>query len=34
VNRSSGGSTELESNAQAEAGSRSFRDRLNAIQMR
>jgi hypothetical protein len=34
ANRSNEGSAQLESNAQAEAGSRSFRDRLNAIQMR
>lgn len=34
ANRSIGGSAQLESHAQAEAGSRSFRDRLNAIQMR
>jgi hypothetical protein len=34
ANRSIGASAQLESHAQAEAGSRSFRDRLNAIQMR
>ena len=34
TDRSIGGSVQLESNAQAEAASRSFRDRLNAIQMR